>query len=87
MAAPPAHSDGLAEAHEMRPARVVRLANDIAVQFPHQADAQAAAAIAAHIRMFWEPRMLAELAAVSRRPDSGLVERARAAARLLAGQP
>jgi len=62
----------------------VRLANDIAVQFPHQPDAQAAAAIAAHIKMFWEPRMLAELTAVASRPDSGLVARASAAAKLLA---
>jgi formate dehydrogenase subunit delta len=87
LAAELAHSDGLAEAHEMQPARVARLANDIAAQFPHQPDAQAAAAIAAHIRMFWEPRMLAELTALSSRPDSGLAERARAAAKLLAGQP
>jgi len=71
----------------MQPARVARLANDIAVQFPHQSDTQAAETIAAHIAAFWEPRMVAELAALSSRPDSGLAERARAAARLLAGQP
>jgi formate dehydrogenase subunit delta len=87
LAAETAHSDGLAEAHEMQPARVARLANDIAVQFPLQSDAQAAETIAAHVRMFWEPRMVAELTALSSRPDSGLVERARAAAKLLVGQP
>jgi formate dehydrogenase subunit delta len=82
-----AHSDGTAKAHEMQPERVVRLVNDIAVQFPHLADAEAVPAIAAHIKRFWEPRMLAELAALSGRPDSGLTERAGAAARLLAGRP
>jgi formate dehydrogenase subunit delta len=75
------------EAYEMQPARVARLANDIAVQFPHQTDAQAAETIAAHIKTFWEPRMVAELAALARRADSGLAERARAAAQLLAGHP
>lgn len=87
MAAELAHSDGQAEAHKMEPARVARLANDIAVQFPLQSDAQAAETIAAHIKMFWEPRMIAELAALSGREDSALTERARAAARLLADQP
>lgn len=87
MAADLAHPDGLATAHEMQPARVARLANDIAVQFPHLSAAQAAETIAAHIKTFWEPRMIAELTALSSRPDSGLVERASAAARFLADQP
>lgn len=87
MAFEPAHSDELAEAHAMKPARVARLANDIAVQFPHQSDAEAAETIASHIKTFWEPRMVAELAALSHRADSGLAERAMAAARLLSGRP
>jgi formate dehydrogenase subunit delta len=37
------------------------MANDIAVQFHHQPPADAAAAIARHIRSFWDPRMKAEL--------------------------
>ncbi|MEU6645166.1 formate dehydrogenase subunit delta [Saccharomonospora sp. NPDC046836] len=39
----------------------IRMANDIAVQFQHLPPEQAAEAIAAHIRMFWDPRMKAEL--------------------------
>lgn len=39
----------------------VRLANEIAVQFHQRPADEAAAAIAQHIRMFWEPRMRAEL--------------------------
>jgi formate dehydrogenase subunit delta len=73
--------------HEMQPARVARLANDIAVQFPHLSDADAATAIAAHIRRFWDPRMLAELTELAARPDAELVSRAATAARLVAGRP
>jgi formate dehydrogenase subunit delta len=39
----------------------VRLANDIAVQFHHRPPGEAAAAVANHIRMFWDPRMRTEL--------------------------
>ncbi|MEO3747084.1 formate dehydrogenase subunit delta [Plantactinospora sp. B5E13] len=39
----------------------VRMANEIAVQFRHQAPELAAPAIAEHIQAFWEPRMRAEL--------------------------
>ena len=63
--------------------RVARLANDIAAQFPHQGDAQAAQAVAAHMRQFWEPRMRAELVGMLSLPDPGLTARARAAAELL----
>lgn len=35
--------------------------NDIAVQFRHQGLDTAAAAIAEHVRTFWDPRMRAEL--------------------------
>jgi len=76
----------IAGGHEMAPARVVRLANDIAAQFSVQTDERAAKAIAAHITMFWEPRMTAELVFAVRNPDSGLSPRAEAAARLLATQ-
>jgi len=39
----------------------VRLANDIAVQFHHLPDAEAAAAVANHMRMFWDPTMRTDL--------------------------
>jgi len=45
--------------HTMSPQ--IRLANEIAVQFAHQPPEQAAAAIAQHIRQFWDPRMKADL--------------------------
>jgi formate dehydrogenase subunit delta len=35
----------------------VRLANDVAVQFGHRPLEDAAAAVAVHLRDFWEPRM------------------------------
>jgi formate dehydrogenase subunit delta len=35
----------------------VRLANEIAAQFPHRAPADAAIAIANHLRAVWDPRM------------------------------
>ncbi|GLZ02618.1 hypothetical protein Acsp03_00850 [Actinomadura sp. NBRC 104412] len=41
----------------------IRLANDIAVQFERRPPDEAAAAIAEHIRMFWEPSMRADLIA------------------------
>ncbi|MGE3287122.1 MAG: formate dehydrogenase subunit delta [Pseudonocardia sp.] len=42
---------------------VVRLINDVAAQFGHRPPDEGAAAVAAHVRMFWEPRMRAALAA------------------------
>ncbi|HEV2780962.1 MAG TPA: formate dehydrogenase subunit delta [Actinophytocola sp.] len=39
----------------------IRLANEIAIQFHHRPPDEAAAAIANHIRMFWDPRMRSEL--------------------------
>jgi formate dehydrogenase subunit delta len=35
----------------------VRMGNDIARQFAHLTEDKAAAAIAAHLRTFWDPRM------------------------------
>ena len=39
------------------------MANEIAVQFHHRPADEAAAAIANHIRKFWDPRMKADLLA------------------------
>ena len=39
----------------------VRLANEVAVQFHGRPADEAAAAIATHIRMFWDPRMRSAL--------------------------
>lgn len=61
------------------------MANDIAVQFQHQAPDVAAAAIAEHIRAFWDPRMRAELMRRVESEPGTLDPLALAAARLLAG--
>lgn len=84
MASEAAHSHELAGGHEMAPARVVRLANDIAAQFAFETAESAAKHIAAHITMSWEPRMTTELIFAVLQPDPGLSPRAEAAARLLA---
>jgi formate dehydrogenase subunit delta len=39
----------------------VRLANDIAAQFTYLRHDAAVEAVAAHLRMFWDPRMRAQL--------------------------
>lgn len=44
----------------------VRLANDIAAQFAHLPPAEAASRVASHLRMFWDPRMRAQLLATVR---------------------
>jgi hypothetical protein len=40
---------------------VIRLANEIAIQFEHKPHDAAVAAIAQHINSFWEPRMRRQL--------------------------
>jgi len=50
---------------------VLRLAGEIAAQFGHRPVAEAAAAMAEHIRQFWDPRMRrALLAAVDAGADA-----------------
>jgi formate dehydrogenase subunit delta len=60
--------EGLATAR----AAQVRMANDIAAQFRHLPREAAVAAIAAHLRTFWEPRMRAQLAAHAAAGGEGL---------------
>jgi len=48
----------------MTTATQVRLANDIAAQYHYMPVDQAAAAVATHMRNFWDPRMRAQLRAV-----------------------
>jgi len=45
----------------MSSATQVRLANDIAAQFHHLPPDAAAAAVATHMRNFWDPRMREQL--------------------------
>ncbi|HEY0638590.1 MAG TPA: formate dehydrogenase subunit delta [Pseudonocardiaceae bacterium] len=64
----------------------VRLANDIAAQFHHLPPDEAAERVAAHLRMFWDPRMRAQLLATVT-ADGELDPVARAAALLLRDTP
>lgn len=52
----------VSEVHDAMP-RELRLAEDIAAQFRHRPTDEAAGVIAQHVRMFWDPRMRARLAA------------------------
>ncbi|HEX6150628.1 formate dehydrogenase subunit delta [Nocardioides sp.] len=49
-----------------------RLGNDIARQFAHLPDAEAAEAIARHIETFWDPRMRRALEALAAAHDDSL---------------
>jgi formate dehydrogenase subunit delta len=62
----------------------VRLANEIAVQFRHRPPDDAAEAIAAHIRTFWDPRMRSDLLRRVETEAGEFDPLALAAARLLA---
>lgn len=58
---------------------VVRMANQIALNFAVQGDEAAILATADHVETFWDPRMKAQAAALLAEPDSGLSRLARAA--------
>lgn len=64
----------------------VRLANEISVQFVHEPPTQAAAAIATHLRTFWDPRMRNQLLAHVVAGGDGLHPIAIAAAEILQKQ-
>ncbi|MGW7682227.1 formate dehydrogenase subunit delta [Kribbella sp. NPDC054772] len=61
----------------------VRLANEIAAQFAHRAPADAATAIANHLKATWDPRMKQALIAHADSGATDLVPAAAAAARHL----
>jgi formate dehydrogenase subunit delta len=61
----------------------VRMVNEIAVQFAHRPVDEAADAVAAHIRVFWDPRMRAALLAHLTAGGTGLDPIASRAAQLL----
>lgn len=62
----------------------VRMANQIAANFRHHPDGQAAGEIAEHLRSFWTPWMLERLDAVVAAGGEGLDPLVVAAAGLLA---
>lgn len=59
------------------------MVNEIAIQFRHQEPDAAAAAIAEHVRVFWDPRMRAELMRRAESEPAALDPLALAATRLL----
>jgi formate dehydrogenase subunit delta len=69
------------DAHHPKP--VVRLINDISVQFHRMPVDVAGAAIADHIRQFWDPRMRSQLASLTLAEEDDLDERSLVAANLL----
>ncbi|PXY31317.1 formate dehydrogenase subunit delta [Prauserella muralis] len=63
----------------------IRMANDIAVQFHHLPADEAVEAITKHIRMFWDPRMKAELQRLATEDSGSFDPLALAAAKQLSG--
>jgi formate dehydrogenase subunit delta len=61
----------------------IRRANEIAAQFAAVEPAAAAAAIAAHVRSFWDPRMRHALVSCARASAAGLEPSVLAAVALL----
>ncbi len=56
----------------MSPDKLTRMANQIATFFETQPDADKAGRVAAHLKEFWEPRMLDQLAAHLEQGGDGL---------------
>jgi formate dehydrogenase subunit delta len=72
----------------MNAERLVAMVNDIAAFFTGDAGAEAPAAVANHLRRFWDPRMRAQIISAYRSDPSSLrnlSETGRAAIALLAG--
>ena len=59
--------------------KLVRMANQIALNMASQGEAKAPAAVADHIRRFWDPRMRAGILAYAAEDGSALSPIARAA--------
>lgn len=62
---------------------VVRLANDVGVQFSYLDADEQPVAVASHFQRFWDPRMLTRLAEVYDAGGAGLEPVALAAARIV----
>ncbi|MEZ5679821.1 MAG: formate dehydrogenase subunit delta [Erythrobacter sp.] len=65
---------------------VIRMANQIARNFAVHGDARAIEETAAHIRLFWDPRMKKQAFELLHEPDCGLSGQARAALSQLANE-
>jgi formate dehydrogenase subunit delta len=67
----------------MSPDKMIHMANQIATFFATQPGEDQAAAVARHLKSFWDPRMLAQLDAHVTAGGAGLSPLALAAARSL----
>jgi len=67
----------------MKAEHLVHMANQIAAFFRSRPEAEAVAGTAEHIRLFWDPRMRAQLAAHIAAGGAGLDPLVRQAAELL----
>lgn len=63
---------------------VIRMANQIALNFASHGDELSIAETANHIRLFWDPRMKSKAFDLLAEPDSGFSRNARAALTSLA---
>lgn len=68
----------------MQPAKMVHMANQIALFFAAYPREQAVAGVADHLRKFWAPRMRRQLLDHEAQGGAGLHELVRAAARQIA---
>lgn len=64
--------------------RLVMMVNQIAQAFAHQGESRAAAAVADHLRRFWNPRMRSAIRAHVAEGGTDLLPAARAGIELLA---
>jgi formate dehydrogenase subunit delta len=67
----------------MRVEKLTMMANQIAAFFKAQGEAEAAAAIADHLKKFWDPGMRADIIAHADKGGAGLEPMARSAVELL----
>jgi len=71
----------------MRPEKLTMMANQIGAFFKAQDEAQAPAAIADHLKKFWDPGMRADILAHLERGGAGLDPLVRAGVELLKSKP
>ena len=71
----------------MPPEKLVMMANQIGAFFKAQGEAQAPAAIADHLKKFWEPRMRADIVAHLNAGGAGLEPLVRKGVELLSAKP
>lgn len=67
----------------MSPDKLIYMANQIGTAFNHQSDQDAIASVAQHIKLYWDPRMRAQILEHEKAGGSGLKPRVLAAIKSL----